>query len=410
MRRWCAAGACACAVAACGDDAPSSGPRVVQADTMVIVAHFDDDMIFMQPELLHALASGSVTTVYITSGDSVHGNDRAEHTFESAMTAYGSVIGASLADWDCGYVPDDYLPIHHCRARTAPVSMIGLDVPDGGIDGAFADSLLHLVEGRVATVPILGLVGGRATADQIIDELAQLVMTTNPSQIHALDLAATHGRDHSSHMFTSSFAFWAAARTGYAGAFTWHRGYNVADQPITLGDADFAAVAPMLGFFEACYFGCGSCGTPCPIAKLDASHVTWLARQYSYARAPAANGALGLAGTASCLAASGGAIALEDCSAAPAMQLDPTGHLALGGQCVASADDGSVALAPCAIAPEQYWLLDSEGMLWNGRTPAGADGMDYDHVRCLSIDPQPGATPTAPTCGEHLQPRWTITP
>src|SRR2546421_1941910 len=54
-------------------------------------------------------------------------------------------------------------------------------------------------------------------------------LATTPSEIHTLELAATHGRDHSSHMFVASFALWAEARTGYDGPVTWHRGYNVGE-------------------------------------------------------------------------------------------------------------------------------------------------------------------------------------
>jgi hypothetical protein len=399
------------ALSACGDNIPIEGPRVQPASTMFVAAHFDDDMIFMQPDLLRALQSGSVTTIYVTSGDAVHGNDRADHTFMSAQTAYSSAIGSSVADWDCGYLPDNFLPVHHCRSRVAPVSMIGLDVPDGGLDGTLPDGLLHLVENRETSVPILGPVGGRATIDDIIGEIVQLVIATNPSEIHALDLAATHGRDHSSHMFSSTFAFWAAARVGYSGAFVWHRGYNVADAPVTLSDADFAAVAPMLGYFEACYFGCGDCGKQCPPNKLDVTHVTWIKRQYSSSRVATASGVLAAQNATACMTPTGtGALAAGDCATATPGVLDATGHLTFGAQCLASAPDDTVALAPCAVVPEQYWLLDSEGLLWNGLPPRSADGMDYDHVRCLSVDPQLGAIATAPTCGAHVQPRWQFGP
>ena len=62
-----------------------------------------------------------------------------------------------------------------------------------------------------------------------------------------------------------------------------------------------------------------------------------------------------------------------------------------------------VTLAPCTGAPEQYWVLDSEGLLWNGRPPQRAPDMTYDHVRCLTGQ---GAV----TCGANLQARWTILP
>jgi len=354
---------------ACGDNLsfPPPAPPLAQADTMFIVAHFDDDEIFMQPELLAAL-SGSVTTVFVTSGDFVKGDAHADDTFNAARVAYSSVLGSH--DWDCGYLFVQDKPIHHCRMGS--VSLIGLDLPDGGITGAMPTDLLHLVEGRMQNVPILGPVRGRATEDDIISELAELITTTAPVQIHAQDVGATHGRDHSSHLMTASFALWAAARAGYAGDLRFHRGYNVVGEQLNFDDA---AATFMLSHFEACYFGCGPCGGTC--SHMDPTEVSWMQHQYAFDRIRTATFDAGLT-------------------------LDEHGRLSTGTDCMTSASDGTAALAPCSSAPEQYWLLDSEGHLWNGSPPSPVADMDYDHVRCLAT------LSSAPTCGAtNGAPIWT---
>lgn len=356
-------------VAACGDNQsfPPVAPPLAQADAMFIVAHFDDDEIFMQPELLAALAAGSVTTVFVTSGDQVKGDAHADATFGAARIAYSSVLGTH--DWHCGYLFLGDAPIHHCRMGS--VSLIGLDLPDGGITGAMPTDLLHLVEGREQNVPILGPVRGRATEDDIITELAQLITITAPLQLNAQDVGATHGRDHSSHLMTASFALWAAARAGYTGELRWHRGYNVVAEQANFDDP---TATSMLSHFEACYLGCGPCGGTC--AKMDPTELSWMQHQYSFDRVRFATLDAGLA-------------------------LGEDGHLFSGELCMTSASDGTAALAPCTNAPEQYWLLDSEGHLWNGSPPAPVADMDYDHVRCLST------LATAPTCGAtNGAPTW----
>lgn len=400
--------ACVAAVG-CGDNhPPGAGPALQPAEALIVVAHLDDDLIFMQPELHAAIASGSVTTVYVSSGDPVLGDDRAEQTFEAAMTAYASVAGSS--DWDCGYLTVAGSPVHHCRLRDRPVSLIGLDTADGGLDGHFPASPLHLVEGEVSAIPILGPIGGRATVDSIVASLTEIIAATRPSQIHALDLAQTHGRDHSGHLFSSAFALWAAARARYAGPIRWHRGYNVEREPITLGDADYQTVEPMVGYFEACYSGCGPCGTSC--RTLDVDFDAWLRRQYSSTRSPIeAMGALAQ-GSGGCLSVNAvGAVVLDDCQTAAPVRLDPTGHLAIGDACLASSPGNGdpLALEPCRDAPSQYWVVDSDGLVWNGRPPRPAPAMDYDHVRCLAPVAASGAPLAAPLCGEHLQPHWQFT-
>ena len=167
-----------------------------------------------------------MTTVYVSSGDPVKGDEHAEHTFEAAMTAYASVTGSS--DWDCGYLTVAGSPVHHCRLRDRPVSMIGLDTADGGLVGQYPESLLHLVEGGSPTISILGPLRGRATVDSIADSLAEIIVATAPAQIDTLDLAADHGRDHSEPPVHGELrAVGRAARMRYEGPIRWHRGYNV---------------------------------------------------------------------------------------------------------------------------------------------------------------------------------------
>jgi hypothetical protein len=190
----------------------------------------------------------------------------------------------------------------------------------------------------------------------------------------------------------AAFGLWAAARAGYAGAISWHRGYNVDVEPVTLVDSDYAAAANMLGYYEACADGCAPCETSCP--TLDVSHDTWLQRQYATTRVLDGNDALQLDDR--CLDS---ALELGDCAAAAAFQLDAGGHLRSGSGCLASSTGATIELVPCASVPEQYWVLDSEGSLWNGRPPDRIGDMAFDHVRCL-------AYAATATCGANLQAHW----
>jgi hypothetical protein len=244
-------------------------------------------------------------------------------------------------------------------------------------------------------LPILGLVGGEATNESIVAELSAIIAATEPVEIHTLDLAATHGRDHSSHLMAASYAFWAMAHYGYQGPLYWHRGYNVAREPITLDGEPFERAKYMLGFFEACYFGCAPCGNSC--TTLDVTHEAWLRRQYGSRRQLDVGGKLATEG--GCLSSDATGTSLVDCASAPTFTLGRNGQLTTGGLCLASQADGSVLPAPCEQTPAQFWMLDGEGFIWNGRLPEPMSGMDYDHVRCLSPN-------GAPTCGANHQPRW----
>lgn len=379
--------ACAC-VAACGDNLEPVAPPLVHSDTLFLVGHPDDDMIFIAPELQHTLREGgSTTTVYATTAGP-HGSNPL--LLEAAKVAYGSVVGSSA--WDCGLLELGGVQVQHCRLHDRPVSLLDLGIPDGGIPGDRHDSLLHLFDGTASELTLDA--GGTVTAATVTELFASLFEATTPMTLESLELAATHGRDHSSHMFVSTIGLWAAALVRFSGSATWHRGYNVDVEVPDLGD-DLVPARTMLGYYEACADHCGPCGQPCPAVL--AAHETWIERQYASTRVTEISGALML-GTA-CL---GEDLQLGDCASAAHVDLDATGELRIGDHCVASTATDELVLDTCTGLPEQYWVLDSEGYVWNGRRAQIGTDMTYDHVRCLGGDGR------AATCGAHLQPRWQL--
>jgi LmbE family N-acetylglucosaminyl deacetylase len=378
------------------------------ASVMFITAHLDDDEIFMQPQLVHALEAGSVTTVFVTSGDPL-GKAHQRRTFEAAQTAYEHIAGDR--GWLCGYTRVTDLPAHHCRLQGTAVSLVGLDLAEGGRHGELPASLLNLIARKTPVLPVIGPYPGEVTIDGLIAELAEVIATTAPDELHILDYAYHGGDDHPGHSISASFALWAVARAQYRGPIVAHRGYSVAGLPETLSDADYALAAPMVGTFDACYFGTAPCGTQAP---LDKSHRDWLLRQYSTtAHTEVATGRLERGDAPGrCLAVTAGAIGLAPCDSPDAVHADPQGHLVAGARCVASGpeDDAPLALAACSDDPAQIWLIDGDGGVWSSlpptTEPANAMDMLFDHTRCLAPAPL-----GAPVCGKlGQQPRWRLIP
>jgi hypothetical protein len=374
----------------CGDNVDPSGPPLQHADTLFLAAHPDDDMIFMEPELQAALARNAATTTIYATTSGPRGPEH--HLFEAAKVAYGAAAGSE--DWACGEIAIGTIQAKHCRLRDRPVSLVDLGLPDGGIPGDKLNSLLHLVDGTVTALP--GYYGGGITQNTVVDVFTALLVATTPTSVQTLELAGSHGRDHSSHMFVGTIGLWAAARIGYAGPLMWNRGYNVGEHESTLAGDELAQARTLLGYFEACAYACGPCGASC--SSLTESHEMWIARQYSVERSLSATGKLALA--EQCLDAS---LQLGDCASGATFALEPTGALRTGDRCVTSGSTGELALALCDASPEQYWVLDSEGSLWNGRPVERSADMAYDHVRCLTDG-------GARTCGATMQAHWRIMP
>lgn len=319
----------------------------------------------------------------------------ARRLLRASKSAYAGIVGGDA--WECGYV-ELTVPVHHCKLVGHDVSLIAVDLPDGGIPGDRTESLLHLVDGSVASVALVSPAGGAATRDAVTQTAVDLLAALSPTEIHALELAGTHGRDHSSHMFSSAFLLWAAARVSYTGPLTWHRGYNVADEPVTLDGDDYNKSIHMLGFYAACADGCARCGETCDTSAINPAHRTWIARQHAVDRVAEATGKLAFGDR--CLDSS---LALGDCADAPIFALSSDGRLRLGGACLTASVDDTVAAAPCDGSATQYWVLDSEGSLWSGVPPRAARDMNYDHVRCLAAT---DVTVSASTCGESAAFSW----
>ncbi|MFT3696953.1 MAG: PIG-L family deacetylase [Kofleriaceae bacterium] len=369
-------------LAACGDnEVPIDGPDLAVSQHLIVVAHTDDDEIFMQPELADWLhGTDSVTTVFVATGDPIKGNAHMQMSFDSSLMAYGAAAGSQA--WDCGYIRITGLPVQHCRLDNR-ISLARLDIPDGGVSGDGNIDLQDLVNGTDTELPIIGALPGTVTTPKIIDELGAIVDQVRPTDLHTLELAGTHGYDHSSHMFTSAYLWWALANRDFEAPITWHRGYNVEDEAEDLTDADSLS---MLGYFEACFSGCTvPCGESCP--TITSAHLTWIERQYQVTRIPTASGTL-----------TNGTTTLGH------FELQANGHLVSNDQCLASTPDGSTTMTPCTLDPAQAWAYDSEGGLWNGVMPAPTgDTMEYDHVRCLT------STGT-PVCGSKLVEHWQFVP
>src|SRR5580693_7770074 len=80
-----------CALVACGGQ--PTGESLGSATHRFGVAHQDDDVLFMQPDVGDALPDeiGAVT-VYVTAGDAGHGLEFSEHRNAQSRAAYGKVV------------------------------------------------------------------------------------------------------------------------------------------------------------------------------------------------------------------------------------------------------------------------------------------------------------------------------
>jgi LmbE family N-acetylglucosaminyl deacetylase len=386
------------ALAACGDNELPDGVPLAPGDDLVVVAHEDDDLLFAEPDVIDAVRAGTgVTMVYVTAGNGTGGTGAADKRYVALQSAYADAAGASRDAWSCGWIIVDGHVAQHCRLDAGKLSFVFLGYPDGGVEGEYARSLLHLWEGTIAGADTIAQDVAHYDREALIAALASIVATTQPKTVRTLEVAATHGHDHSDHMIVGALAVLAVARAASSAELVSYRGYDIQDEPTNKLGALFSDDFGVLAHYEACATGCAACGDAC--TTIVTSHVVYLGRRYAVGFRRA-TGVLRADDGSGCLDVSpSGAVALGDCASAVTWQFGARGELRALDRCLR--DD--LTLGAC----DARFFLDDEGHVWSATPPLPQPNMDFAHLDCLDVV---AGAPALSLCGDGHAPTWDVVP
>jgi LmbE family N-acetylglucosaminyl deacetylase len=340
------------AAAACGHVAAvPDEPRLGASDVLVVVAHQDDDLLFMQPDLYEDVRAGrSITIVDVTAGDAGNAIDYVEARQQAQRAAYGVLVGDNT--WDCGPITLTGHAALRCQLAAAPITIVFLGYPDGGVSGELPASLLKLWEGAIPSATTVARVPAVYDQPSLVATMTDIVTAVSPRVIRTLDISGTHSDDHIDHMIVGALTVMATAQAGSDARLIGYRGYNTAYEPpntaeVVVGDASVGYRA-----YQACMTGCGVCGAEACPTITDARFDNFVHRRYATSRraAPLA-GTLRL-GDRCIVADTSGALALGDC-ADGALQLAAGAALQIGDRCMQGDASGNVYLTDCLPIPEQ---------------------------------------------------------
>jgi LmbE family N-acetylglucosaminyl deacetylase len=171
------------------------------------VAHEDDDLLFMNPDIGHELKAGHcVRTVFITAGDAGSGSFYWVGRQQGAEAAYASMLGTADV-WVQRIVQlpgGQYITVANPRGNSK-VSLIFMSLPDGNLRGEGFNSSGHTGLARLESGEIKSTrtVDGQSsyTSDQLVDGLDALMHTYQPAEIRTqANFASSEYPDHSDHM------------------------------------------------------------------------------------------------------------------------------------------------------------------------------------------------------------------
>ena len=253
-----------------------------QGPTLTIVAHEDDDLIFISPDLLHAIKAGAtVRTVYVTAGDDGMPASYWMTRERGPMAAYALMAGKanSWTKSDAG-VPGHPIPLY-TLSGSPNISLAYMRLPDGNLQGSGFpstgnESLQQLWQG---TISMINAVDGSSsyTQNSLIATLARLMTGLRPAQIYTQDFVGTYGDgDHSDHHTTAYLTQAAALQYATSHAVSGYEGYGTSSLKANVSGADLTT--KQNAFYAYAQDDSQVCHSKSSCAGGD--YAAWLQRQY----------------------------------------------------------------------------------------------------------------------------------
>jgi len=360
--------------------------------TVVGVAHPDDDLFFLNPEIARTIRAGCpLHTVYLTAGDDAVQDrvkaleyvDRREY---AVRAAYASMARAADT-WKQSDVPADDVRVRSFvltgRPTGAEVRLSFLDLHDGLPHGQEPDSVLRLFDGNKHSVH--GFLGGVSYSERrLVATVSALIRGSRAERVLTMDhdnasfaFGLGGGVDHSDHGITARYF----RRAGYALGVpvTSYLGYRMSPLSANLGSEQAAGKERVVRWYVArrrCR-ATGWCAEVPPYrGPLQEDWKLWIHRQYERAgRAPGPGEILGDVGRttyvagpdpAQCLDAAAGPpgnrqVRIHGCDGSPAQRwrMRPDGTIGpwKDPRSCLTAAGGGATLGPCrAGRADQRWI------------------------------------------------------
>ncbi len=251
--------------------------------TLNFVAHEDDDLLFLSPDLLHAIQAGrTVRTVFLTAGDA---GDNAAYwggREAGAQAAYALMCGVAntWTQTDAG-ISGHPIPVFTLSAYPL-VSLAFMRLPDGNLDGSgFSstnyESLQDLWTGSITTIHAID--GSSSyTKATLTSTLAALMSSFLPDQVNMQDYVGTYGDgDHSDHHSAAYLVQAALQQYATPYSFTGYEDYNTAALAANVTGTDLTA--KQNAFFTYAQDDANVCGSNSSCA--GSNYALWLQRQYT---------------------------------------------------------------------------------------------------------------------------------
>ncbi|MFC1722160.1 PIG-L family deacetylase [Patescibacteria group bacterium] len=255
----------------------------IEETTVNIVAHQDDGILFLNPDILYDIQKGKcVSTVYLTAGDANQDTNYWMSREEGAKNAYANMSGVSNS-WS----ETDFFSLSHSIAvynldENPKISLVFMRLPDGNIDGSgFSnnnyESLQKIWEN---TIPVIHSVDNSTVyfKEDIIYTLVDILIYFQPGLIRTQNFKdAYSSMDHSDHYTTAYIAKAASEQYNQNHSLKGYLGYEISSSSANLSDTETSLKqSAFLAYVPYDSFVCQTLNT---CQQVD--YGSWLERQYT---------------------------------------------------------------------------------------------------------------------------------
>ena len=281
---------CAGSVTAAERVAPVVVPAVCTSanSSMNVVAHQDDDILFMNPTTYTDVAAGRcVTTVYLTAGDTGQGAWYWHGREDGAMAAYARMAGNTNS-----WTPTTLQTASGQAALTRTLNgtgirLIFLRLPTGSPEGRAVHHHECLSKLHAGTSTVVHAIDGTATytSDSLRATLTGFMTTFHPGVVRTLDYTDPYGDgDHADHHNAAYYTYEAQRHYFTPHALQGFRGYPMTQLPANQPDAVAARkLAIFLTYAEHDPHVCQTAAS----CRQDRRYWPWMFRTYQVFGPPA---------------------------------------------------------------------------------------------------------------------------
>lgn len=176
-----------------------------------IVAHQDDDLLFMNPDVQKSITEGNcVRTVYLTAGDAGHSSFYWLKREKGAQAAYSQMTGAPKTDWVERTIKldDKQFAIMAAPKSDLKISLMYLRLPDGnvggqGFSGTNSQNISKLHSGQITDITSVDK-QSVYTNQQLVGALVKLMELYKPNLIRTQStMPSVKFPDHADHVGVS---------------------------------------------------------------------------------------------------------------------------------------------------------------------------------------------------------------